>query len=432
MSADPVSSLGIDSTLQVGQLKSSHAPCKKYKFSLTPDSSVDFQPNDVCRFTLPVRNNTFLICQNSYIKLTVNNNSAQNITLNNTCASLIDRVEEFSGGNVLSSLSNYSAIYHILYDTKYDTAAKVGMSNFNGQAVFLDNDTQVSLASAIGDQIDAGTSKTYLHSLMTPVYGLLSEKAFPLAFLKSGSDARIEITFASALKAFFSTNAVADNDITISNVTFELELLELSDVAMKMVLDGMGSTPILHTTGIKDFTATIANGSTGNQTHLVNARYSSLNTLVTCYLDKDGVAAGYSTTSRVKPINSYQLRVNSLLVPSKPITDSSQMFVESMLSFHNDPYSLHSKGSIPNVHYTANVGDNTAANGHKNRFFIAQALESIHGKSHLIMAGTNTLSSPVFTDVNLSAATTQNLFVVNYAFYDMIIQIEDGVAKVRF
>ena len=201
---------------------------------------------------------------------------------------------------------------------------------------------------------------------------------------------------------------------------------------MKMVLDGMGSTPILHTTGIKDFTATIANGSTGNQTHLVNARYSSLNTLVTCYLDKDGVAAGYSTTSRVKPINSYQLRVNSLLVPSKPITDSSQMFVESMLSFHNDPYSLHSKGSIPNVHYTANVGDNTAANGHKNRFFIAQALESIHGKSHLIMAGTNTLSSPVFTDVNLSAATTQNLFVVNYAFYDMIIQIEDGVAKVRF
>ena len=36
------------------------------------------------------------------------------------------------------------------------------------------------------------------------------------------------------------------------------------------------------------------------------------------------------------------------------------------------------------------------------------------------------------TDIVLSQTTIGSLFVVNYAEFDLIIQIENGVAKVRF
>ena len=443
------STLGIDSNLQVGTLKKSHAPCKKVKFSLNPDSNTSFNMSDTIRFTLPIRKNTFLVNPNSYLKFKLTNNTGANLILDNTAGCIIERLEEFSGGNLLSSLSNYSCLYHILYDTKYSTADKIGFSNYNGQALsginFTANGSGATLdatglitTKASGEVIPDGETRTYCHSLMSPAYGLLNDKYFPLWALQNGGDARLEITLASAIKAFISADAT-DTNVVISDVSFELELLECSDMAMAMVADTMGPNGvILHATGFRDYTGTIQTASNGAQTHLINSRYSSLKTLITAYLNNDGDNVSHSTTSRVKPINSYQLRVNSNFVPQRPITDDPTFFIESMLAFHNDPFSLHNKGSISKDDYTAylnNAGNDYSyitGDSFKNKFFVAQDLSSIHGKDSLIMAGVSTLNNPVFTDIVLSRTTISSLFVVNYAEFDLIIQIENGVAKVRF
>lgn len=146
----------------------------------------------------------------------------------------------------------------------------------------------------------------------------------------------------------------------------------------------------------------------------------------------DGTNAAHSTTSRVKPINSYQLRVNSSFVPAKPITDDPVFFIEILLACHNDIFSLHNKASISSIDYFAAHGTNTGLNSFKNKFIVATDLTQNHGRDGYIQQGVRTLDSPVFSDVILSQTLTTTLFMLTLAEYDMIYQIEDGVCKVRF
>lgn len=424
MNDNPVSTQSIDSNLQVNVLKSSHAPVRKYRHSLSPDSGTSFNCGDTIRFSIPTRKNAFLVNPNCYLKFSVlkTGGTATNVHLNSTANSLIERVEEFSGGNLLSSLSNYGVLYHILYDSKVSTDEKIAYSNFNGQK---DDGTSE------GDAVSPTNAKTYCIPVMSPIYGLLADKYFPIWALRNGGDARIEITLATALKALKFDNALSDTNIQISNISFETEYVELSETAMKMVMSNIDDSIILHSTAYRDYTGTIANGSTGTQVHLINARYSSLKTLISCYLDNISTGNAYSSISRPKIINSYITRIGASLIPARPITDDPEFFIQSLLAFHNDPSSLYSKGCIDASEFlTPTVA--TDVNSHENKFFVALATDNLHGSDSLLMSGINTLNSPCFTEVNLSAPTTQSYFVVNFAEFDMIAEIQNGVCRVRF
>ena len=432
MSADPVSNLGIDSNLKIGQLKASHGPCRRIKHSLTPDSNTSFNMSDTIRFTLPTRKNTFLVNPNCYLKFKLNNNSDRAIILSHTVNCIIDRVEEYSSGNLLSSVSNYSSLVHMMMDAKYSFSDTVGASNYNGCAAEMDTDSGGFVSNSSGTPLAIGASKVYAIPVMSSVFGVLLDKYFPL-FACTGGDLRLELTLNSALRAFYqATGAIPDTDINVSDVSFELELLECSDQVMGMVADTVGNSVLLHSTGFRDYTGTVATGSSGNQVHLINARYSSLKSLYTMYLNYNNAHAAYSTISRVKPISSYQLRINGGLVPQRPIKDNCQFFLEALLSIHNDPSSLMNKGQIPESQYIANHGDHTGLVSYANKFFASVPLDSIHGRDSLLMSGISTLNNPVFTEVELIGTTATNLFVVNFAEFDVILQIENGIVKVRF
>ena len=170
---NPVSTQSIDSNLQVNVLKSSHAPVRKYRHSLSPDSGTTFNMSDTIRFSIPTRKNAFLVNPNCYLKFSIlkTGGTATNTHLNSTANCLIERVEEFSGGNLLSSLSNYGVLYHILYDAKVSTDEKLAYTNFNGQK---------DDGSAEGESISATDAKTYCIPIMSPIYGLLADKYFPI------------------------------------------------------------------------------------------------------------------------------------------------------------------------------------------------------------------------------------------------------------
>ncbi len=162
-------------------------------------------------------------------------------------------------------------------------------------------------------------------------------------------DVRLETTLASKTNAFVITNAAT---VEYSDVSLELEFIELSDEAMSVAMQSMNSdgTMSFHSNAFRAYTSTIATGSSGVQAQLVNAKFASLKTLYSVYLESLGTAAAYGTTSRTKGIQSYQVKVGSMLVPQAPLRDVPDMFLATQMANHNGIASMSSKQARGRLH----------------------------------------------------------------------------------
>ena len=415
-------------------LKKSAVASRSYRYSLRPDAGSTFSPSDTVRFTIPTRRkNTFLVNHNCYLKFKVATTAAVNF--DSSAASCIQRVEEFSSGNLLSSIDNYGALFDILFHSKISQSAEMAYDVFMGVASksYQATGPVVSAVASVtlndhigsGEAIAENGSTTVCVPIMSPVVGVLAESDLPVWAI---DDLRLELTLASVTNAFYSAGAPT---ITYSDVSFEMEFTELSNDGMNLVSQYIDDDIVLHANSFRSYTGTIAANSTGQQTHLINAKYSSLKTIYTLYQNYTNTQGAYSTNSRVKNIDSYQLRVGSALVPSKPLTTTQEMFLSSQLAVHNTMSSMLSRGSTNKSRYSVAHGSNTGNSSYKNDFYIAVKLDNLT-EDALLLSGINTIGENAFSEVNINPASAESLFVVNYAEFDCIFVVKNGVMTVRF
>ena len=456
-------------------LKKSSVAGKMYRCSVPSTNGTTFTQQQTVILYVPAgRRNTFLDPSQTYLKYTIINNDptgSESATLDRSGACVINSINIYHGSNLLESIQTYNVLYNYLLDTQQNFADNYGSSSAFGCG-YIDNVAgSLRIGAVLGDASTA-TNKSRLTvamPLISALLGLGSDKYLPLFAL--GDDIRIEILLEQTIQAFnWATNTAPSYQVT--NVELELAMIELSDEGMSMVnsVTNFSNPVFLHGNSWRHFTASLAAGSSGNQSFILPARHASLKSVVILPRPTPSqIATAYSLACRVNPnIATYYFRVGGALIPQKPVTlyNNSNVYgyCEGYMEIIKSQHAL-SKANVGTVlgfdlYNVADTGDlsvggvgvfgfagATLVNGVGNvatqalvlsgqtskcAFAIAQEFEMFAGKSDILISGTNTLSSQMFFEFNIVNATTYGYTLDMYSNFDIIFVLDQGMISARF
>jgi hypothetical protein len=467
-------------------LKASSARSRSYKVVLQPINATTFQPSSQIIFTIPAgRRATYLDPTASFIKFSVQNNDVSGSSFNtdNNGYCFLNRIDEFNGGNLLTSTQSVNQLMTYLYDFQTSPSSKFGLSNMYGSSTDTD-----SSKCRQGMKVSGGQRGTFALPIPSPLIGIGADKALCVGRLKD--DLRCEITLEGANKAVrYDTASQLLSPWSIVYAELHLTYIELSDEAESIVnsMTPANGPLFLHGNAWRHYVSNLPAQTTGTYSTLVPCRVASLKSLVLLPRPQvtDIDARSYSLSSRANPsIANFWYRVGSTLVPSRPITlwnasntsNYSEAFAELQKSFHslqNPDYS----GSIPYSNYNVvdvsgnTTGDLVAGGGltvassgiqpvatgatsYTNGFALALDMEVFANKSSVLMSGLNTTNANIFFEAQIGVAPVTaiaspvngslvntygamngpaNNYVLDFfANYDLIYQLDNGILTSRF
>ena len=426
-------------------LKNSAVSSRSYRCSLAPVNKSSFAPQDTIIFAIPSRRSCFLDTTQTYLRLTIKNNDASTgIELDSNGACVINNINIFHGSNLLESVQQYNSLFSYLLDFQMDIGTRVGSSNTLGTSTDTANPRK-------GLAISASKQLTTCLPVISGVIGTLADKMLPL---ETADDLRIEIGLESLAASVYASAAISN--WSIISAELEVTIVELGEQGMNMV---QSVTPFarpvyLHASSYRHYVSTQTQAA-GQASYLVPARFASLKSLSVLPRSNASTTAqaAYSLSSRSNPNwNQYYWRVGSLIVPQKPVVLSNsgstggyaEAAIEIQKAFHGLNNSMFS-GSCPIAVFNASdaadtsIGNGstitasaTGANSHTNGFAISTELESFSNRNDVLLSGINTLGSNVFFEPTTSTAASSNYTINFYAYYDMILILENGLYSVKF
>lgn len=460
-------------------LKKSTGTSRRYRCNVPPNNfSSNIAASSNVIFSIPCgRKNTYLDHLNSFIRITVKNNDGTNaITLDNCGAALINMITTYHGGNLIDQTPSYNLLFNYLLDFNASLSQHVGgLSSTMGTSGSLSGSSDVvsaiagsSFASAVagttvigsitnepfsglrkGYTIPASGSTTVCLPLVTNLF-LNSDKMIPLGKLKG--DIELQILLESMTRSVISAGTTA---WTISNMEMVLEIIELSDQSQSIVDEFTPpDRPIyIHSNSWRYLSTPLPNGTIGQFSSLISARYNSLKTIVCLPQLSTHTSSqnAWSLSSRVNPnIDYYSWRVGSSIVPAKPVYLNNPGSTASTTAGFSESYMelLKSLGGANNMYSNQIVGQtqynvwdaannaalginqfSVAASSYNNGFAIAQELEVYSQRSDLMLQGVNTIGQNIFHDINISTAIS-SAYILNYFVnFDVLLIIENGVLR---
>jgi hypothetical protein len=436
---------GVSSDLMYN-LKASSVQARSYRASIPPTNAQTFAPGSTIIMYIPGgRSKTFLDCTQSYLRFTVQQNSATNdFHIDHSAGAFINRLDVFHSSNALESIQNYNVLHNAVTDIQCNVAQKIGLQNSFG----FGNDT--SGRNGL-DVSGLNARQTFCIPILSGVVGVLLDKMLPLHALSD--DIRLEFTLENSDLAVAWTGATS-TPWKIINVELELQIIELGDEGMAMVnsVAPRNNSLFLHGNTFRHYTSTIPNGYSGSYSTLIPSRQASLKSLMVLPRRSTEIVdpTSYSLSSRVNPnIASYWWRVGSALVPQKPINlinqnttgGFSEGYSEIQKAWHSlGHFEMASSLSYPyfNVADTSDalgggvVAPSTTSNSYKNAFMIQTELESFANRTDVILSGMNTLSSQVFFECVINTPIAANYTLDIYSNFDHNLAIENGILSVKF
>ena len=452
-------SVGVSSDV-LYNLKNSCVRARSYRLNLPSSNKSSFLPQDVAIFSIPGgRRNTFLDCQQSYIKMQIRNyDSANTLLFDGNGSSFISRLDIFHSSNLIETIQAYGVLYQYLIDFTTDSSFKLGVTTAWG-----------TTADRNGITLAKATAALYSHTtvcmpILSAIIGSTADKMLPIGELND--DVRVEVTFADVVTGAVVGGSTAQAYATlgtngvgwgINNVELVLQIVELSDEGMAIVHSATDFRSPVHMHGVsyRHFTSILPASSSGTYTTLVPARFASLKNLILCPRSATTITdtQSYSISSRVNPLFSqFWYRIGAFLVPQKPINlynpnncgAYAEAFCETMRSLHGLNNTLVSS-SVGGWYNTCDTVDGTslvqvaltAGNSYKNAFAYGQELESFANRSDTLLCGMNTLNSQIFFEANIAGLSTTSTTAVAYtldfyALFDQITTLENGILSARF
>jgi hypothetical protein len=433
-------------------LKPSSVNCRSYRCSIQSNKAT-FSPGDLAAFIIPARRNCFLDTSQSYIKVTIKNNedADNNITYDSCGSCVFNRLDVWHGSNLLESIHSYNILYNFLIDVQLNLATRTGMSPAYGTSSELSN-TNIYRKGA---QLSFGNTHSTCMPILSGVVGCLSEKMLPLS-LKD--DIRLEFTIEQNDIAFvYATDPTTQ--WSIINMELELCIVEMSSEGLKMIeqVTPFSNPVYLHTSSYRHYISPLPKSTNGVYSTVVSSNFASLKSLYCLPRRNTEIkdSMSYSLSSRVNPnISQYCWKFGSLIVPSKSVNlknGYSEGFMELQRAFHsiNNAEFCGSFGAFS--YYVGDVEDTTIGDvnskstvsapldseySYQNGFAIAQELESFAQRSDQILSGmnTSTLESNISFEATIvsAAALTSDYTLDFYAFYDMILTLQNGYLTVKF
>ena len=361
------------------------------------------------RIDLPQINNTFLDPNFSFLRFDLTSTVAAE--LDSSAASWINRVEVYGAGQsqLLESISSYNVLHQALLDvTASPTDTEYAWSVFGGT-----QEANPRRGLALG----AGTTYTFSIPLIS-ILGLSTTKALPMVGYT------ILISCENPAIALISASATT---YTVSNVSYVATLHELPPEINQALMASTGEGGlIIPATSWRSYSAPLTTALTSSVN--IGVRVSSLKTLL-CMMRASsnfGVTTARTVSDRiVNNLYSYQFRIGSEYIPTRPVTSIANIFAELMKSLHTwgNPVPT----SIGLTSYSQ------AAAGSNGAFLIGQDLESIsRNKTDVMMAGKSTINNiSCWCDLVYSSAPVASQFDA-FAHYDLALTIQGITVTAQF
>ena len=450
------------------------AVARSSRVNIAPQNGTgDYKLADTIILNIPTRNNLVLAPTESYLKfkLTVTALANNNVFRWDSCGAhgLIQRIRIFHGSNLLQDIDNYGLLAKILFDLQQPTDATQGKQTMltgtrsdmvltTSAAAYVQNAAlpvySINSGERIGGDQKAVTatngtiSEVYCLNLISLIGSLSSGNYIPL-FAMSSAPLRVEIqlvdTFFKACSDMTSTSAANSATISLTNVEYVANFIELGDSAMSIIYGSLEGQPLQYV--VPDF----RNYQFGQQLQTtatqvvmpIPAKFSSLKTILTTVRQKGtGAATGFFPFSSTKTkLLSYQFRVGSQILPPKPPSTPCEFFAEALKAL----------GSIGDINYQPSIDKNSysgaddpvastaesatsVSNVNSGSFVIGLDLENYSAApKDTIFAGFNTNTDDIFLIMDfdgLTSATTTRFDA--YANFDSVLVCENGNAYIKF
>lgn len=468
------------------------APSRSSRLNLAPQNGTgNYNLGDTIIFNFPCRNNVLLVPSESYLRLNVAvTNSEANIASYrlDSCGmhSIIRSIRIWSGSNILSDIDSYSTLAKMLFDLQVPTSASygkysalagtrsdlvvtgTGQTPVQGTAALVNGiavaapagPTGIELAGILNSlsvsQINTGdlfaasvavgattTTTTYCLNLITLLGALCQNNYFPL-FACQNSTIRMEITLHDNLQKIFgiatpTAAALGLGSITVSNVEYICNLIELGDGAMSMVQESLQGAPLQFVlSDWRNFQYTTAVTANALINVPIAAKFASLKSLFMVTRDRFNRAVYYPNSSVTGGLLSYYYRVGAQIMPAKAPSTIPEFFAEVMKAIASMSDLSHMPSidkasyaiAASNLQTPATLSNGSTSSG---SFYIGIDLESYPNASkQSCYAGWNSNSDDIFCSLQYGAATTDSMRFDSFANFDNLLVFEHGVCFSRF
>ena len=456
------------------QDKVTSAPARSFRTNIQPQSGSVFGLNDTITINIPTRANLVLCPQESYLKFNLvvtNTSGAANTYRLDSCGAhgLFSALRVWSGSNMLEDIQNYNMLAKMLYDLQMPsdnvynkqnvlagTRADLAVGTTRGTAAYADvaavnaavNNSQLSAyqrnsGELIGANIADGvstTSRTYCLNLVS-LAGSLCPQYLPL-FACSSAPLRVELQIVSSiLQAMCAVSGTGT--ISISNVEYVANFIELSDEAVSVIKNASGGmlqfvvpewrNAVGGLTGLPD-------NATTQTTTALPFKFSSLKSIFVSQRTSNTAAVRTFPLSSIRNgVSSYTFRIGANQRPTKAPDTITEIFAETLKAI----------GSIGDTQYncaidldTFSQNTNTAMviatdptlNLHSSgSFYIGIDLESFpNAEKSRLYSGYNSNTDDIFVNLSFTNAPNANVRLDAFALYDQVLVFENGTAYARF
>jgi hypothetical protein len=366
---------------------------------------------DTIRIDTPSLPATYLSNLDSFLTLTLTNNSTTNVPAATSVTlecmgahALINRIQIFCGGVLLQDLQGYNVLLQYLYDFSVTPGEQV--STFNASA---GAPSDITAPRVPGTTLTGGASRT----VCLPLHCLLGTAAS--RYIPMSAPFTILITLETATRAFVTTNSTDIPAYTVSGCSYVAHLLELDPAVDALVKSSTGGGPL--SVPISDFRLYTATqpAQTSSNTILISARFSSIKTLILLpYLNSVVTANNRASISnRCKNyLTEVALRIGATTYPQHGKANTvALMWAETLKSRHM----LGIQGDGCLLNYAGYISEVPTGGGH---FCLGWDLDVLTGKSDSILSGLNSLgSNGCFVDLTFDAANVSNIAAATYYSY---------------
>ena len=485
------------------------AQSRSYRTNLQPQNGTGpYSALDTITVNIPTQANTVLVPTESYLKFKLNvsnlNGSANAFRLDRCGAhGVFQRLRVWSGSNLLSDIDNYPMLASIMMDAYVPTdkvygafnactgtrndlvtitpaaASLAGVSCFQsnsgdlvGTGGYVFGSTQINPAAVTATT--GVVSDTYCINLINMLGSLCKDNYFPL-FAATSAPIRLELQLVAGVNNFCaSLVSTAANSFTITNCEYVGQFIELGDSAMSMMYSNLGSEPLqMVVPDYRNYQGSyqVTIGSNTVLNFPIPAKFSSLKSIICSVRDRTPANTqtnSYFPNSSVSfGIQSYQFRLGSQIVPSKPPDTIPEMFEEvikavaSIADLGHQPsiekfsYQLANscayntaaaQGIGASSTFVVSIdGAATVSNCNAGSFYVGIDLESYSSASkNAIFSGYNSNTQDIFwqptfnptansTGVSAIGAngTTYNLRLDAFANYDCVVVFQDNTAYTK-
>jgi len=465
------------------------AMARSSRVNIAPQNGTgNYVLGDTIILNIPTRNNLVLAPTESYFKFTatITSSAANNAFRFDSCGAhgLIQRIRVFHGSNLIQDIDNYGLLAKMLFDLQQPTDATFGKQSLLAgtrtdtvtqfQAVATadgtDANTTQLLANALKGVLNSGripsyqvnsgeriggdrtaligaaatVSETYSLNLLSLVGSLSSSNYIPL-FAMTAAPLRVEIQLVSSFIQACSELTGGASTISLSNVEYVANFIELGDAAMSVIYGSLEGQPLQYV--YPDFrnyqyTATIPDNTATQITMPIPAKFSSLKSLIVSSRDKgSGALTFFPFSSVTLGLRDYQFRIGAQIMPPKPPATITEFWAEVCKAY----------GSIADIMYTPSIDKNSysltasvatndsatnVSGSSSGSFFVGIDLENyVATDKSSIFAGFNSNTDDIFLTMNYNAVNRGAALTARwdaFANFDCVLVCENNSCYVKF